>query len=200
MDHLPIPVDPVMPPVVIPYICEGAEPYDNRGFSTFAIRQGWMSVAHQSSWCRCPADVAAVRAQTWLYFGLLHEFLGDDYDRTMFILNDAVIARPVVTTQNLPHVLERRLERTALRRKFPDTQVRNLLLDAERYSQPIDVLVPSARAISLSIKVLICSLGAAAGIVDSGIRKNEAFNASPSRLLEERMLEKKLVSLLGPSI
>lgn len=189
MDHLPFPVDPVMAPVVIPYICEGAEPYDNRGYPTFAIRQGWMSVAHESSWCRCPADVAAVRAQTWLYFGLLHEFFGDDYDRTMFISNDTLIVQPVVTTQNLPHLLERWFERTPLHSKRPDTKIRNLLLDAERYSQPLDVLVPSARAISLSIKVLVCSLGAAAGIVDSGIRKDETFNASPSRLLEERMLE-----------
>lgn len=188
MDHLPFPVDPALPPVVIPYICEGAEPYDNRGFPTFAIRQGWMSVAHQSDWCRCPSNVAAVRAQTWLYFGLLHEFFGDDYDHEMFILNDTANVQPVVTTRNLPHLLERWFDRTSQHRKMPKTKTHDLLLDAERYSQPLDVLVPAAKAISLSIKVLICSLGAAAGIVDSGVRKDETFNASPSRLLDERML------------
>lgn len=189
MDHLPFPVDPALPPVVIPYVCEEAEPYDNRGFPTFAERQGWMSTAHESNWCRCPADVAAVRAQTWLYFGLLQDFFGDDYDRILFIRNDTVLTQPVITTQNLPHLLERWFDRTSHFRKLPDTKIRNLLLDAERYSQPLDVLVPSARAISLSIKVLVCSLGAAAGIVDSGIRKDGTFNASPSRLLDERMLE-----------
>ena len=189
MDHLPFPVDPVLPPVVIPYVCEGFEPYDNHGFPTFAIRQGWMSVAHEDSWCRCPADVAAVRAQTWLYFGLLHEFFGDDYDRKMFLLTDRVGVQPVVITQNLPHLLERWFDWTSQCKNKSDTKIRSLLLDAERYSQPLDVLVPSAKAISLSIKVLICSLGAAAGIIDSGIRKDETFNASPSRLLEERMLE-----------
>ncbi|MCJ1266361.1 hypothetical protein MMC22_006244 [Lobaria immixta] len=189
MDHLPFPVDPALPPVVIPYVCEGAEPYDNHGFPTFAIRQGWMPVAHESNWCRCLADVAAVRAQTWLYFGLLHEFFGDDYDRVLFVLNDTVTLQPVVTTQNLPRLLERWFDRTFQHRKTPDTKIRNLLLHAERYSQPLDTLVPSAKAISLSIKVLICSLGAAAGIVNSGIRKDETFNASPSRLLDERMME-----------
>lgn len=189
MDHLPLPVDPALLPVLIPYVCEGAEPYDNRGFPSFAIRQGWMSVAHESNWCRCPADVAAVRAQTWLYFGLLDEFFEDDYDRIMFIRNDTDLVQPVITTQNLPHLLERWFDRTSQRRKTPDSKIRDLLLDAERYSQPLDVLVPSAKAIALSIKVLICSLGAAAGIIDSGIRKDETFSASPSRLLDERMME-----------
>lgn len=189
MDHLPFPKDPALPPVVIPYICEGAEPYDNRGFPTFPIRQGWISVAHESKWCRCPPDVAAIRAQTWLYFGLLHEFFGDDYERGMFVQNDMVLVQPVITTQMLPTLLERWFDRTSQRRKRSNPKIRDLLLEAERYSQPLDSLVPSAKDISLSIKILICSLGAAAGFVDSGIRRDETFNASPSRLLDERMLE-----------
>lgn len=189
MDHLPYPVNPTLPPVSVPYICEGVDPYDARGFVDFPVRRGWMAMTYQTGWCECAPDIAAVRAQTWLYFGVLYEFFGSDFLRPMFIRDDIVNSQDVLTTQALPYLLKTWFNKTSQRTENSNAKIRALLLAAERYSEPLDSLVPSARVISLSIKVLICSLGTAAGVIDSGIRKNETFNASPSRLLEERMLE-----------
>lgn len=189
MDHLPYPDNPAMPPVLVPYVCDGVDDYDALGFVNFPIRRGWMSVTYQTHWCECAPDVATVRAQTWLYFGLLYEFFGTDFLKSMFVRNDTLNSQDVITTQNLPCMLKAWFDKTSQQTENSSAKIRALLLDAERYSKPLESLVPSARTISLSIKVLICSLGAAAGVIDSGIRRNEAFNASPSLLLEERMLD-----------
>lgn len=183
MNHLPYPANPSLPRVVVPDLCAEVEQYDRCGFATYPIRQGWMAFAHESPWTDCDARVAASRAQTWLYFGLLQEFFGDEYHRPMFVCNDKI------TTENLSDMLQKWATKKTSKKKASNAETYVLLLLAERHSQHLDALVASARAIALSIKVLIDSLGIAAGIIDSGIRRNEAFNASPSRLLEERMVD-----------
>lgn len=189
MDHLPYPIDPAFPLIEIPYICEGAVEYDGSGFQDFPIRQRWMVTAGDSRWCECDGNIAAVRAQSWLYFGLLSELFKADFFRPMFLKKDVVTGKQSITTDQLPNMLQKRFDKRSQSNEYSEAWVHMILLEAEKYSEQLDALVPSARVISLSIKVLICSLGTAAGFMDLESPRAKTFKLSPSRHLKLRMLE-----------
>lgn len=105
MDHLPYPSDPLLPPIRVPLIVSDFDSYDGLGFFDFPIRRGWASSDGKTKWYHCEAEVALCRAQSWLYFGLLHEFLGHRFKRDDFIGIDDPTGEVVVTTKCLPHLL-----------------------------------------------------------------------------------------------
>ena len=114
MDHLPYPSNPTLPPIDIPYMCQDIETYDGLGFTTFPSRMGWTSHTSQVQWYECEADTAAGRAQSWLFFGLLQEVLGDDFDRTMFLRQDSGLQRSRVVSKRLSVFLHNWSVRTSV--------------------------------------------------------------------------------------
>ncbi|RDW57443.1 hypothetical protein BP6252_13781 [Coleophoma cylindrospora] len=76
MDHLSYPKKSHLPELYIPYLDPGEDTYDLGGFQTFPCRRGWEGEADcPASWLDAATDVVAMRAQQWLYFGLLYEVL-----------------------------------------------------------------------------------------------------------------------------
>lgn len=191
MDHLPYPINPAFPLIEVPYICEGAVEYDGFGFQDFPIRQRWMMAAGDNRWCDCDPNIAAARAQSWLYFGLLYEFFAADFFRPMFIKRNMVTGKDSITTNQLPCMLQKRFNNRIQHDEYAKARAHTILLEVEKYSEQLDALVPFARVISLSIKVLICSLGTAAGFMDPKNPRAKIFKLSPSRHLKERMLESR---------
>ena len=104
MDHLPYPKDPVLPPIQVPYLCQDVEQYDGLGFESFPIRAGWTRKDAEGStihWYNCADHIAARRAQSWLYFGLLREFLVDKYIQQYFIRYDIHTQQLVICSSRL---------------------------------------------------------------------------------------------------
>ena len=105
MDHLPYPVDPVLTPLKIPYICEDVEQYDGLGFESFPARVGWTRTGLENTtlqWYECDQATAASRAQSWLYFGLLQEYLADNFDRQGFLSDEEIPGQRFVSSARLP--------------------------------------------------------------------------------------------------
>ena len=105
MDHLPYPKEPLLPPIEILDISRDVESYDGLGFQDFPARVGWTK-KHQGDqivhWYDCEAGLAASRAQSWLYFGVLQEFLGEKFDRQAFLRYDPETCRTLLSTERLP--------------------------------------------------------------------------------------------------
>ena len=74
MDLLIYPENPVITPDDIQFLCEGIPKYDRLGFSTYTLRCGWADLSDSLKWIDYPDDELAVRAQAWLFFGLISEF------------------------------------------------------------------------------------------------------------------------------
>lgn len=77
MDHLPLPRNPIHPPVQVP--CTATEDYDAGPFETYPDRQGWKDRTIKE-WHiifeERQHDLSAF-LQTWLYFGLMSTLFGE---------------------------------------------------------------------------------------------------------------------------
>ena len=76
MDHLPRPQNPTTPttpPIEIPLM--EVIPYDFQGFTSFPTRHGFTTESNKLQLSR-PSNEIASMLQSWLYFGLLAEFIG----------------------------------------------------------------------------------------------------------------------------
>jgi hypothetical protein len=89
MEHLPLPQNPVLGSLDVPYLCE--EPYDGGPFLTYPVRTGWNVTVWQwpeslSRHGREISDEAEIGSfiLTWLYFGLLHKVTGKAVDYAAF--------------------------------------------------------------------------------------------------------------------
>ncbi|KAH9206458.1 hypothetical protein DL95DRAFT_469591 [Leptodontidium sp. 2 PMI_412] len=98
MDHIPRPYNAVGTAIEFP--CVRVEEYDKGPFLTYPNRKGFESQDAILQESDTPASQAAV-LQTWLFFGLLHEFLEEDYtnDKDWTSVNDA--QEIVLCTKNL---------------------------------------------------------------------------------------------------
>jgi hypothetical protein len=86
MDHIPLVEGSSLKNFRVPVICESSEDiYDDLGFHDFPFRQGWCAADDDFGWMKCPVQELNVRAQSWLYFGLLSEFLDTDLKKDDFI-------------------------------------------------------------------------------------------------------------------
>lgn len=111
MDHLSLPNDPVfVESDVVDLVCW--EDYDGGPFLTYPLRKGraYMvpAVGHLPYLDHerlHPTPVSELESflQTWLFFGLLHEILGERYDREDFVRHDESSSTPttVVSTAKL---------------------------------------------------------------------------------------------------
>ncbi|KIW89982.1 uncharacterized protein Z519_09412 [Cladophialophora bantiana CBS 173.52] len=89
MDHLPLPSNPVIGSLPVPFLCK--EPYDGDSFLTYPFRKGWNVTAERwpetlsrhGKEVRDEAQIASF-LQKWLYFGLLCEVTGNTIDPMAF--------------------------------------------------------------------------------------------------------------------
>src|SRR5438034_8996554 len=90
MDHLILPAEPAYVPIKVPCLC--TEMYDRKGFSSYPERCGFTRACLREGHFteHSPAKTAAF-LQSWLYFGLLAEFLGAEvqFDLNDFLANDS---------------------------------------------------------------------------------------------------------------
>lgn len=102
MDHIPRPYNAVGAPFEFPHL--SIEQYDRGSFLTYPNRKGVESPSAISPGSDTATSWAAF-LQTWLFFGLLHEFLEDDYtnDNDWTCVNDA--QQIILCTRNLAAVI-----------------------------------------------------------------------------------------------
>ncbi|KAL8723901.1 MAG: hypothetical protein Q9181_007091 [Wetmoreana brouardii] len=110
MEHLPLPRDVAAPgPSHVPYVCR--EDYDGGPFLTYPIRQGKAHVLvaveelrhrYDPSLILLPVVELEDLIQTWLFFGLLREVLGDSCKSSQFVQMTTATESPrIVNTSGL---------------------------------------------------------------------------------------------------
>jgi hypothetical protein len=114
MDHIPLVEKSSLKNFRVPVVCEGSENiYDDLGFHDFPFRKGWCIADDEFGWMKCPVQELNVRAQSWLYFGLLSEFLGIDPKKDVFV---RYVTSPGGTLSHEPFLNTLELERLAYAR------------------------------------------------------------------------------------
>ena len=198
MDHLPYSNEAILPPIQIPYLCSHVEIYDGFGLKGFTQRAKWKVEGSEIEWY---ARDAAARAQSWLYFGLLEELLGEPFKRHLFI-EKVSREQEYITSQRLPSLLKdwcysnfRTLNpfRRPLRPEELVSKTGERLVDiltlVEEQSEILDSEVPTARLTSLSIKTLIWSFKNAIITYTPVLWTWAELRPRQSRLIKMRMLE-----------
>ena len=118
MDHLPLPLDPILPLIEVPYLCN--EPYDTAiPFLEYPRRKGrpWMTpkvgeapyVTHEKLFPTPTRDLESF-FQTWLFFGLLAELLAELFNHASFVSESDRDRSRVISTKRLQSLTEQRLD------------------------------------------------------------------------------------------
>lgn len=203
MDHVPYPENLALPLMEIDYLCCDIEAYDGLGFLDYPTRRGWTQTAGSSQWINCSSQIAAKRAQNWLYFGFLHEIFGSDYSLENFLRPNPNKAGFLVSTRQLPELLSRFNSRSLYQRLTPIfglnrsvnldfvDRSRPLCLEVNLQSDLLDRLSEDCRPITLSIKVLLESIQTAICNIerDEGQSIMVTNRVFPTRLTYSRMVE-----------
>lgn len=167
MDHLIYPENPGVPPLSVPFLCTGCTEYDNLEFCSYPYRQRWASEDEPLAWLSCEAEELARRAQVWLYFGTLSDFLGEHIAASSFESSTGNL-----TTRSLPGLLWGRRHaylpssstKRAMKSQSSD-KTTQLLKNAARFSELLEQrLTDSTGALALvacSVKVLLEELNSA---------------------------------------
>ncbi|CAF9922237.1 hypothetical protein IMSHALPRED_005632 [Imshaugia aleurites] len=116
MDHIPLPLDPILPLTEVPYLCE--EPYDTGiPFLEYPRRKDrpWMtpsfgeaSFSNHEVLFPTPTRDLERFFQVWLFFGLLAELLAGLFDHESFVSESEQDGNPVISTKQLQSVTEQR--------------------------------------------------------------------------------------------
>ena len=105
MDHLPYPSNASLDPLEIPFVCE-REPYNfSLSFDKYPLRKGWSVQSCPHGWTNCSFQELAVRTQTWLYFGTLSEFFGQEIPSVWFLASPGT---EKLSSRILPRLLRSR--------------------------------------------------------------------------------------------
>lgn len=105
MDHLPLPREPMMDPIEVPYRCTRV--YDGGPFFTYPERHGWevlyspYGIKYLLHGEKPPDDKLEGFLQNWLYFGVLHEAFGEFGETKNFIKQNEKGETVVTTAANL---------------------------------------------------------------------------------------------------
>jgi len=102
MNHIPLPHNPTPPSFQIPYIC--TEEYDDRPFLLYPVRRDVQEFifdpnttlyvyeaetgAKILSFVKASDKATAAFLQTWLFFGLLRDFMGEWFNQGDWIRLD----------------------------------------------------------------------------------------------------------------
>ncbi|EXJ91857.1 hypothetical protein A1O3_00407 [Capronia epimyces CBS 606.96] len=110
MDHLPLPPNPVIGSLPVPYLCH--ETYDGGSFLTYPVRTGWNVTEEQwpETLSRYGEEVhgevqIASFLQTWLYFGLLSEITGYAIDAAAFRAPGRTRSTAWLSSKSLPDIV-----------------------------------------------------------------------------------------------
>lgn len=202
MDHVPYPTNPALPLLEVNFVCGDIEKYDGLGFIDYPVRRGWSPHAGSSQWMNCSSELAAKRAQGWLYFGLLHEIFGPEYTQEKFLKPNPSGLGLLVDTRKLPELLFRlsRLKYHEWPRIFNFNKSKDLefvnrcrpiCVEVNLQSDLLDRCSAECRPISLSIKVLLQSVQTAICNLeqDEGQSIKETNKVFPARFTYDRMVE-----------
>lgn len=118
MDHLPaVPTRTVQGLQTVPFVCE--KPYDDGPFLTYPIREGKPQIMYDEAnvpgqlpfwqyekFHPTPNKDLEAFCQTWLFFGLINELLGNICQSADFLRADEVGGRRTISTSRLPGLVE----------------------------------------------------------------------------------------------
>lgn len=86
-------------------MCADEPEYDGLDFQGYPSRRGWSTSSDPYEWLYCLPGAAAVRAQGWLFFGLLSVFLGPRFRRYDYVKLSQGSDTWVLDTSALPRCL-----------------------------------------------------------------------------------------------
>lgn len=171
MDHLALPQDPILPLTEVPCLC--SEHYDvTIPFLEYPGRKGkpWLVVEVGQVMFELQHDVSPTLIselerflQTWLFFGLLAEVLGDLYDHDAFVTNSLDTKERILTTKDLQPLIEKRIIWVAALEKTAQKQI------YEHVGKCIDITW-KARRLDFDPRIKY-SIGAVAEFIASAIDK-----------------------------
>ena len=171
MDHLALPRDPILPLTEVPYLC--TEHYDvTIPFLEYPGRKGkpWLVVEVGQVMFELYDDVSPTPKselerflQTWLFFGLLAEILGDLYDHGVFVTESSDTGERILSTKDLQFLLEKRITWVATLERTVQKQL------YEHAGKCIDITWKAQR-LDLDPRVQY-SIGAVAELIASAIDK-----------------------------
>lgn len=202
MDHVPYPTNPALPLLEVNFVCGDIEKYDDLGFIDYPVRRGWSPYPGSSQWMNCSSEIAAKRAQSWLYFGLLHEIFGLEYTQERFLRPNPNGIGFLIDTRKLPDLLFKlsRLKNYEWAGIFNFNKSKDLkfvnrcrpiCVEVNLQSDLLDRCDAECRTISLSIKVLLQSVQTA--ICNLEQNESQSIMATnpvfPTRLTYDRMVE-----------
>lgn len=169
MDHLPYPPASRVEPVQVEYLCDGYDMYTPPNdscqdenclcffpWTSYPYRKGWQR--HGRRWWDCDTediDEPARRAQSWLFFDLLQDFLEDHYDQALF-LRESEQGVSLVHTQNLESLVTKLSGKNGATKDWKTT--RRLLDRVHDRCEDLDSKLPNHPAISFSITTLLSTL------------------------------------------
>ncbi|MCJ1267073.1 hypothetical protein MMC22_006958 [Lobaria immixta] len=181
MDHLSLPNDPVSVEFDrVDFVCR--EKYDGGPFLTYPLRKGraYMvpAVGHVSYLVHerlhpTPTSELEAFLQTWLFFGLLQEILGELYSHEDFVLQDEAASSPttVVSTSKLLALMDTWIRSIAMidpNRRISYHRISECLWLARTTLQAVPAdFNPSQKYSIASMAELI------------GLAANKAFNVQP---------------------
>jgi hypothetical protein len=133
MEHLPEFLSSSLPRPEVPYLCE--QKYDGLGFASYPQRRGWDSERLKAGdFDEHPVNRTCAFLQEWLFFGLLGEFFGPDFDSDDFITRQEGKGRLLITTRKLVEyakALYKRIKSMSHEQRLQhDAFIRPVLLEA----------------------------------------------------------------------
>ena len=164
MDHVPKPPGSYIAPIEVPLLAKLK--YDFDGFDSFPYRHGFIKDGKLDRF-RSLDELTALM-QSWLYFGLISEYIGKPINTEDFTYYSASAGCTMVSSSCLFDLLNawncrlRQLRMISPSWKEAVTATKSLLLIAERANRKFDYLPglsqPRYAAIALSTKVLLITL------------------------------------------
>ena len=171
MDHIPWPEISASCSLEVIYLCDGEPDYDDLGFCDYPIRRGWSSSDDKFQWLDCSPILASIRAQNWLFFGLLREFLGDRFRKADFwrcgarslVLDTTVLPLRLSDLERSMRKLRTSTHDDRLHYEGTRQRWNNAFLEAKVQSEVLDPALGRREAkgnllIALSIRILLHSL------------------------------------------
>jgi len=162
MDHIQLPLGG-LEAIQVPYV--SSPTFDCNDFATFPTRAGFPLIDDGAGWLEVSTDKIAAIVQSWLYFGLITTFLGQEISLEKFIVGDGTQRRLVTSAALFPL-----LDHWSVSAPHSDTteqeRLKGLLRLATTTLKDLSRLPQSALSplpeIILSVHLLITTLGVAA--------------------------------------
>ena len=189
---LALPQLPALKPKLDKFIQDEKKDWTSN-FWHYPKKRGWAAAIGNSSWLSCSSLEAARRAQEWLYFELLHGFLGRKINPRDFSKTDPYNGQKLLDSTSLPDLLAywtSSVQKSQSDLRFyADGKVLSLLEQVTVECRNFDN-IPDASLISFAIQVLVDTLAKA--VLNLRCSENHQLHGpwklGPHGALRERML------------